>query len=86
MIEVQVQTQNAVPVLTDGSIDPHQFADIIAPHLSSTGGFRHEGDTVELREEVVQALHAVPQGQVWSVQTGLNVVPATNRNTSALGE
>lgn len=53
----------------------HQFADVLAPHLSSTGMFRHEGDAVQLREEVVQTLHAGTKRQVGTVQTGLYVVP-----------
>lgn len=53
----------------------HQFADILTPHLSSAGMFRHEGDTVQLGEEVVQTLHAGTKRQVGTVQTGLYVVP-----------
>lgn len=53
----------------------YQLADVLAPHLSSAGMFRHEGDAVQLREEVVQALHAGTKRQVGAVQTGLYVVP-----------
>lgn len=61
----------------------YQFADILAPDLSSSGLFRHEGDAVQLREEIVQTLHTGTKRQVGTVQTGLYVVPAvTNRNIS----
>lgn len=53
----------------------YQFADVLTPHLSSTGLLGHEGDAVELREEVVQTLHTGSQRQVRTVQTGLDVVP-----------
>lgn len=55
--------------------EPHQFADVVAPDLSCTRVFGHEGDAVELREEVIQALHTGTQGEVGTVQTGLYVVP-----------
>lgn len=57
--------------------DTNQFANILAPDLTSTGLFGHEGHAVQLREEIVQTLHTSPQGQVRAVQTGLYVVPAT---------
>lgn len=61
----------------------YQFADILAPDLSSSGLFRHEGDAVQLREEIVQTLHTGTKRQVGTVQTGLYVVPAvTNQNIS----
>lgn len=57
--------------------DTHQFADILAPDLAGGRLLRHEGDAVELREEVVQTLHAGAQRQVGAVQAGLDVEPAT---------
>lgn len=55
----------------------YQLAHIVAPDLSSTRMFRHEGDAVQLREEAVQTLHTGTQRQVRTVQTGLYVVPET---------
>lgn len=57
--------------------DTHQFADILAPDLASGRLLGHEGDAVELREEVVEAFHACAQRQVGAVQAGLDVEPAT---------
>lgn len=63
--------------LRERSGDSHQFADILAPDLAGARLFRHEGDTIELREEDVQAFHAGTQRQIWTVQAGFDVKPAT---------
>lgn len=39
--------------------------------------FGHDRDSIELGEEAVQALHTRPQGEVGTVEAGINVVPAT---------
>lgn len=60
----------------------HQFADVFAPHFSSSGVLGHEGDAVQLREKVVQTLHACAERQVGTVQTGLDVVPGRSMRQS----
>lgn len=64
----------------------YQFADILAPDLSSAGVFGHEGHTVQLREEVVQTLHTGAQRQIRTVQTGLYVVPAVSKTQTRTKE
>lgn len=66
--------QEAVP--QKGST--HQLANILAPDLAGGRLFGHEGDAVELREEVVQTFHAGSQRQVGAVQAGLDVEPAAH--------
>lgn len=66
--------------------DTYQFADILAPDLAGAGLFGHEGHTVQLREEVVQTLHAGPQRKIRAVQTGLYVVPAMSKTSTTTME